>query len=146
MKITSIAFEQGNSIPSQYTCDGKDLIPPLQFSEVPEETKSLAIIIDDPDSPIPEGWDHFIAWNISPNTKEITEGMEPKAVKGKNSWDILKYKGPCPPNEHRYYFRIFALDTFLKIPEGSTKAELLQSIDGHILDKAELWGKYKRNN
>jgi hypothetical protein len=144
MKIQSSAFAESTFIPKLYTCDGQDKIPPMQFLDVPAETKSLALIIDDPDAALSGGWDHYVGWNISSDTKEVKEGVEPAAVDGKNSWSEIGYKGPCPPAEHRYYFKLFALDTKFDLPKGATKKELLKAMQGHILEKAELMGKYKR--
>jgi len=137
MKITSSAFEDNKRIPSEYTCDGEDKMPPLSFEEIPEETKSLVLIIDDPDSP--KGvWDHFIIYNI-PKTGEL------EGVFGKNTWGKNEYGGPCPGSgEHRYFFKLFALDTILDLREGATKEELLSLMEGHVIEKAELVGRYSR--
>ena len=141
MKITS-AFENEESIPSEFTCDGQDKIPPLEISDVSAEAKSLALIMDDPDAP-GSTWDHWIAWNIPPDTKKITGLI---GVKGKNSWGRTDYGGPCPPSgTHRYYFKLYALDIVLDLAEGSDKAALLKSMEGHILVESILMGKYQRN-
>ena len=142
MKIASPAFEEGGKIPSKYTCDGEDAIVPLTISDVPENAKSLALVMDDPDAPVGI-WDHWVLWNIAPDTKEITG--KPKAVYGNNSWKRTKWSGPCPPDkEHRYFWKLYALDTELDLPEGSTKVDLMKAIKGHILADAKLMGKYER--
>lgn len=145
MKLTSSAFENGNDIPSKYTCDGGDLIPPLNISEVPENTKSLALIIDDPDAPVGL-WVHFILWNIDPMTSEIAENIVPTgSISGINSWGKTGYGGPCPPSgTHRYFFKLYALDTTLDLSSTIDKAGLKKAMEGHILDQAELLGKYSR--
>ncbi len=140
MKLTSPDFEHKGTMPSILTCDGKDKIPTLEISGVPADAKSLALVMDDPDAP--KGtWDHWIAWNI-PVVNKIT-GLV--GIGGKNSWGKTGYGGPCPPSgTHRYYFKIYALDNELDLPEGSSKTELMTAMEGHILDKAELMGKYGR--
>src|SRR3989344_2940443 len=147
MKLTSSMFEHNHSMPSKYTCDGENMSPPLIISDVPENTKSLVLIMDDPDVPKnlrADGmWDHWIVWNISPQTKEIAEGQEPEGVHGLGTANNLNYHGPCPPDrEHRYFFRLFALDTILNLPEKRMKAEVEQAMEGHVIDKAELIGLY----
>ena len=147
MKITSPAFENNGNIPSKYTCDGKNISPPLNISDVPEGAKSLVLIMDDPDAVLPAGkvWDHWVIWNISPFTKEIKEGEQPRGVRGRGTSNNLTYKGPCPPDRvHRYFFRLYALDSGLQLPEGSMKAEVETAMKGHILTKAELMGRYER--
>jgi Raf kinase inhibitor-like YbhB/YbcL family protein len=144
MQIKTSAFISGGSIPPAYTCNGQDIIPPLQFLNVPKEAKSLALIIDDPDAVLPGGWDHYVAWNISPDVKGVVEGILPAAVNGKNSWGELGYKGPCPPKEHQYYFKLFALDALLDLRIGGTKKDLMKAMKGHILGETEIFGKYKQ--
>ncbi|HOP09503.1 MAG TPA: YbhB/YbcL family Raf kinase inhibitor-like protein [Candidatus Methanofastidiosa archaeon] len=142
MKITSEAFENGEDIPSKYTCQGADINPPLSIDGIPEGTTSLAVIMEDPDAPVGI-WDHWIVWNIHP-TSTIAEGSVP-GIQGLNDFIQAKYGGPCPPSGiHRYFFKVFALDTYLDLKEGAKKEELLAAMDGHVLDKAELMGKYKR--
>ena len=144
MKITSPAFENNGNIPSKYTCDGKNVSPPLIFSEISENAKSLVLISDDPDAPVGT-WDHWIVFNIPPSTKEITKGTEPKGTAGKNSWGRTGYGGPCPPSgTHRYFFKLYALDTTLDLPAGSTKKQIEEAMQNNILVKAELIGLYKR--
>lgn len=144
MKLTSFVFTNNGAIPSEYTCDGADSSPPLTISDVPKNAKSLALIMDDPDAPVGT-WDHWIVFNIPASTKQIQKGTEPQGVGGKNSWGRTGYGGPCPPSgTHRYFFKLYALDTELNLPKGSTKRDLERAIEGHILAKAELMGTYKR--
>ena len=152
MKLTSSAFKDGGKIPSKYTCDGSNISPPLEISDVPKNAKSLVLIMDDPDIPSfvkekfkIEMWDHWIVFNILPGTKEIPEGKNPKGVLGKNTGGKLAYGSPCPPDrEHRYFFKLYALDSELNLPAGSTKTQIEQAMQGHILAQATLIGKYKR--
>ncbi|MBS3096895.1 YbhB/YbcL family Raf kinase inhibitor-like protein [Candidatus Woesearchaeota archaeon] len=144
MKLTSTAFAHNSTMPSEFTCDGQDLSPPLTISDVPSNAKSLVLIMDDPDAPVGI-WDHWVVFNIPPSTKEIPKGTEPKGTAGKNSWGRTGYGGPCPPSgTHRYFFKLYALDSELNLPEGSAKKELEMTMQGHILAKAELMGNYKR--
>lgn len=149
MKILSTAFEHNGSLPALYTCDGQDISPPLSFSGVPVEAKSLALLMDDPDVPKsirPDGmWDHWVVWNISPTTQSIKEGEEPQGVVGKNTSGQQNYGGPCPPDrEHRYFFKLYALDTMLDLSAGSSKTEVEHAMKGHIIAMAELIGTYNR--
>jgi len=145
MKLESSAFEHNGSIPSKYTCDGNNVSPPLRISEIPSEAKSLVLIMDDPDAPVGV-WDHWLVWNIPPETAEIAEGQEPEGVIGKNTGGKLGYQGPCPPDrEHRYFFKLFALDTQLDLPpETADKKDLEAAMEGHILGQTELMGRYNR--
>lgn len=148
--IKSSAFENGGMIPSKYTCDGEDISPPLEWDSLPEGTKSIAIISDDPDAPMGT-WVHWVIYNIPPDKKGLDENV-PKvrelpdgARQGMNDFKRIGYGGPCPPyGVHRYYFKIYALDTLLDLPPGATKKELLKAMEGHILAKGELMGKYSR--
>lgn len=145
MKLTSPAFANNASIPSEYTCDSSDVSPPLAISDVPKNAKSLALVMDDPDAPVGT-WDHWIVFNIHASTKEIMKGKEPVGIPGKNSWGRTGYGGPCPPSgTHRYFFKLYALDTELALPQGSAKRDLERAMQGHIIEKAELIGAYKRN-
>lgn len=145
MQLTSTAFQHGGVIPSKYSCDGANINPLLSISEVPENTKSLALIVDDPDAP-GGTWVHWVVWNIDPSIKEIAEDSVPAgAVQGINSSDTVQYEGPCPPGgTHRYYFKLYALDTLLpdNMNESINAAELRSSMQGHILQQTELMGKY----
>ena len=149
--LSSIAFEKGSPIPGRFTCDGLDLSPPLQWSGLPEGTKALALICDDPDAPVGT-WDHWLIYNLPPALAGLPEGVGKSAplptgsVEGKNSWGKLGYGGPCPPpgKPHRYFFRLYALKAPLGLEEGATKAELLAAIKGQLLATAELVGTYGR--
>lgn len=147
--ISSTAFSDGKVIPVEYSCQGKNSNPPLEFSNVPPESKSLVLIMDDPDVPrsiLPDGlFVHWLVWNIPPTTSSIAADSIPPGVSGNNGRATLGYTGPCPPNgEHRYYFRLYALDTELVLSSGSTKADLLGAMEGHILDRAELMGRFSK--
>lgn len=144
MKLTSSAFANNGLIPSENTCDSADVSPPLAISEVPKNAKSLALIMDDPDAPVGT-WDHWIVFNIPPSTAQIAKGTEPKGVAGRNSWGRTGYGGPCPPSgTHRYFFKLYALDTTLNLVESSNKNDLEKAMESHIIEKAELMGTYKR--
>ena len=150
IEMTSSAFEHGGTIPKQYTCDGEDVSPPLQWGAVPEGTKSLAVISDDPDAPMGT-WVHWVVFNIPPEATELPENVPPdsvlpnRAVQGTNDFHRIGYGGPCPPSgTHRYFFKIYALDTTMDLDSGATKAEIEDAMDGHILDEGELAGKYSR--
>lgn len=146
MKITSLAFEHEQNIPAKYTCDGENINPALEFSDVPENTQSLVLIMDDPDAPMGT-WVHWTLWGIEPSTNQIAENSVPaKAIQGKTSSGQNNYGGPCPPSgTHRYFFKLFALDTELKLPSFSEKQDLEKAMEEHIIDQAELVGLYSRN-
>lgn len=147
MNLTSPLFKYNEKIPPRYTCDGEDINPPLLISDVPKKAKSLVLIMDDPDAVKPAGkvWDHWVVWNIPPGTKEIKEGEEPQGVYGMGTSKNLGYKGPCPPdNGHRYYFKLYALDTEIALSYGSVKADVESAMEGHTLAQAELIGLYTR--
>ena len=149
MKITSTQFQNQGRIPVRYTCNGENINPPLEFSDVPEQAKSLVLIMEDPDVPKhlrEDGmWNHWLLWNIDPSTTQIIEGHEPDAVHGITTSNTLKYVGPCPPDrEHRYFFKLYALDTELNLQEGATKEELLHAMAGHNIEEAELIGLYEQ--
>jgi len=153
IQLTSSAFEYNGSIPSKYTCDENGrLSPPLSISGVPEKTVSLALIMDDPDVPKqlrPEGvFDHWVLFNIPATTKEIPEGTSVGTL-GANSGGVSTYTGPCPPSqyepsEHRYVFKLYALDAELDLEPGATKEKVLEAMRGHVIADAELIGRYKR--
>lgn len=149
MHITSPAFSQNTSIPASYTCDGADSIPPLEWAEVPEEAKSLALLVDDPDSPR-GSWVHWIVWNIPPGTRAVSEGALPAGISGTNDFGRTGWGGPCPhTGSHRYVFTLWALDTVVDLsPEEKngqeTKRALREAINGHILAEAQLIGIYER--
>jgi hypothetical protein len=145
MQITSPAFKNNENIPSKYTCDGENINPQLEIYSVPENTKSLALIVDDPDAPR-GNWTHWVVWNIDPATKEIAEHSVPAgAIEGKTSYGRPGYKGPCPPDKtHRYYFKIYALDTNIDLPPSADTTNLENAMDGHILASEKLLGIYSR--
>jgi Raf kinase inhibitor-like YbhB/YbcL family protein len=143
MKLTSPAFTQRGMIPRQYSRDGGDKSPPLRIEDVPEGTKSLVLIMDDPDAPS-RTYNHWILFNISPATQEIRENAPPvMATQGRNDWGEVGYGGPQPPSgEHRYFFRLYALDTVLSLSHGAKRPEVDQAMADHILDETELMGRY----
>lgn len=148
MELKSSGFENNGKIPSKYTCDGDNISPQISISETPKDAKSLVLIMDDPDAIKPAGkvWDHWIVFNIPPETKEIPEAQEPQGVQGITSFGGLSYGGPCPPDaEHKYIFKLYALDTELDLNEGVTKKEVEIAMQEHILGKTELIGRYERN-
>ena len=144
MKVTSSAFSDGHTIPAKYTCDGSDVIPPLDFDDIPPRAVTLALIMDDPDAPMGT-WDHWVIWNMPPQQRHVAEGKEPQGIVGRNSWKKNAWGGPCPPDrEHRYFFKVYALDRQLDIPPNSTKKELERAMEGHIIEEAQLMGRYDR--
>jgi Raf kinase inhibitor-like YbhB/YbcL family protein len=145
LSISSPAFQNNQMMPRKFTCQGSDMNPPLQFSGIPNGTKSLVLIMDDPDAPM-STWDHWILWNIPADTAMIAEDSVPEgAAQGVNSWGNYSYGGPCPPSgTHRYMFKLSALDTRLGIDETSKKHELESAMQGHILAHAELIGLYRK--
>lgn len=144
MKIETSAFQEGKAIPKKYTCQGTNVSPPLFIIDAPKQAASFALIVDDPDAPNGT-FDHWIAWNIPANTKSLAEGAIVKN-QGTNGFGEKKYQGPCPPpgKVHRYYFKLYALDIQLTLPEGSSKAQLEKAMDGHILAKASVMGTFQR--
>jgi len=150
IKIKSSAFEEDSMIPSKYTCDGSNISPPLEFSNIPNNTKSITIICDDPDAPMGI-WVHWVLFDLSANIKNLDENIPRDKVlsngakQGINSGKRIGYDGPCPPSgTHRYYFKIYALDTKINLGSGISKQELENAMRGHILDQGQLMGKYKR--
>ncbi len=149
MKIISSAFEEGGMIPAKYTCNGENINPPLEFVGVPEEAVSLVLIMDDPDVPVQvredKMWDHWVKFNIPPTTQKVTENSEPAGVAGIGTSGNLKYYGPCPPDtKHRYFFKLYALNTKLNLPEGATKKEVEQVMTNHIIAQTQLIGLYEQ--
>lgn len=144
MKLESKAFKQGQAIPKKFTCQGGDVSPELVFLDTPQETKSFALIVDDPDAPSGT-FDHWIAWNIPGNAKGLPEGGKP-ANQGKNGFGNVGYGGPCPPpgKPHRYFFKLYALDTQLNLPNGASKEQLESALEGHVIEQAELMGIFAR--
>lgn len=150
MLLTSSAFGAGEMIPKQYTCDGKNVSPPLSWTDIPGGTKSLALICDDPDAP-GGTWVHWVLFNFPVDAAGIPEQVPPVrslengARQGINDFRRIGYGGPCPPGgTHRYYFKLYALDSFLESDSGITKNELLEIMDTHILAETELMGRFRR--
>lgn len=144
-------FKSQQPIPDRYTCEGENLSPPLKFSQVPSKAISLVLIVDDPDAPRGT-FDHWILWNLPPHIGELAEGgkeltrLSPGPLQGVNGFGKVYYQGPCPPagKLHHYYFKLYALDTQLSLPEGSSKQEVENAMQGHILAQSELVGTYQR--
>ncbi len=150
IRLTSPAFAEGERIPRKYTCDGEDVSPPLTWDNVPEGTKSFALICDDPDAPMGT-WVHWVLFNLPPETRSLPEAVSPDkelpsgARQGTNDFRKIGYGGPCPPSgTHRYYFKLYALDTMLDLPAGCSKAQLLKAMEGHVLSEGQLMGRYSR--
>ena len=145
MKVISQEFIQHQPIPERFTCKGANVSVPLKFTDVPAGTVSYALIVDDPDAPHGT-FTHWIAWNIPASPPEIKEGT-PAPREGKNSYNVVGYKGPCPPpgKPHRYFFKVYALDTMLDLEQGADKSLLEEAMQGHILDHAELVGTFQRD-
>lgn len=149
MRLTSDAFKHEGSIPPKHTCDGDNVNPHLAIEGAPEDAKSLVLIMDDPDVPKDlreDGmWDHWVVFNIPSSTTGIAENQEPEGIHGKGTGGNAAYYGPCPPDrEHRYFFKVYALDTPLDLKEGASKKDVEQAMEGHIIDQAELMGRYER--
>lgn len=150
MIIESPAFKNGDLIPSKYTCEGADISPEMHWSGAPKETKSFTLICDDPDAPMGV-FTHWVIFNIPASEKGLKEGVETKAtlpngsIQGRTDFGRIGYGGPCPPSgTHRYRFRVYALDTNLNLPAGSTKQQVLKAMQDHILAEAEIVGLYSR--
>lgn len=143
MKLTSRAFEHNADIPRKHTCQGEDVSPELTIEGVPDGTRSLALIVEDPDAP-GRTFDHWILCDIPADTRTIGEGAAPGTT-GRNDFGHKAYGGPCPPSgKHRYFFKLFALDTQLDLPPGSSKNDLQKAMADHVLDQAELVGLYAK--
>ena len=153
LTLTSPVFKHEHSIPRKYTCEGENISPPLQWDGIPSNTKSLVLIVDDPDAPDPENpkhvWVHWIVYNISPILNHFEDGSKkiPKLTQqGLNDWNQLGYGGPCPPiGRHRYYFKLFAIDTHLDNLIAPTKYEILKQVEGHTIETSILIGTYEKN-
>jgi len=150
IKIKSPAFVPGGKIPGKYTCDGMDISPPLAWTSGPGGTKTFALICDDPDAPMGT-WVHWVLFNLPADIIELRENVPPErelesgAKQGMNDFRKIGYGGPCPPGgTHRYYFKLYALDTEINFEAGATKSELLKAMEGHILAEGQLMGKYER--
>lgn len=155
MHLSSSAFADKAGIPSEFTCQGADRSPPLAWSDVPSRTKTLALIVDDPDAPDPAApkttWVHWVLYNLPAETSALSQGAKagtlPKAAReGLNDWKVAGYRGPCPPvGRHRYFFKLYALDTVLSdLGKGATKAALEKAMQGHVLAQAQLLGVYEK--
>jgi len=154
MQLTSSAFAPNTDIPSLHTCEGRDQSPPLAWSGVPAGTKSLALIVDDPDAPDPAApqrtWVHWVLYNLPPDAAGLAAGVLPAALpagtrEGLNDWQRTGYGGPCPPvGRHRYFHKLYALDTVLPVLQPATKAALEKAMQGHILAQVELVGCYRK--
>ncbi len=152
LKMSSTAFEEGGEIPARFTCEGADTSPPLAFSGVPAGAKSLALIVDDPDAPDPKAprmtYVHWVLYDLPPDTKGFPEGMKqlPEGAKeGINDWKRTGYGGPCPPiGRHRYFFKLYALDTKLAGLDKPTKNAVLKAMQGHVLAEAQIIGTYQK--
>ena len=152
LDIRSSAFEEGELIPEKYTCDGEDVSPPLSWTQPPNEAKSMVLICDDPDAPMGT-WVHWVLFGLSPETLELPEGVTSDkevlggAKHGLNDFRKYGYGGPCPPGgTHRYFFKLYAVDTQIDLNAGATKKEVLNAIKGHILEEGQLMGRYSRQN
>lgn len=155
LTLTSPAFADGHDIPVDYTCEAGDVSPPLAWSGVPEGTRSLALVVDDPDAPDPAApkttWVHWVLYNLPADIARLREAADPDdlppgARDGKNDWKRTGYGGPCPPvGRHRYFFKLYALGTVLPDLRVPTKAELEKAMEGHVLAKAELMGFYQKS-
>jgi len=153
--VRSPAFSEGSPIPRRHTGDGADLSPPLLWSGMPAAARELALIMDDPDAPTPEPWVHWIIYKVPVTTDGLAEGIPPvfrpgfppAALQGQNSWKSVGYRGPAPPKGHgvhRYFFKLYALDSALDLPEGLDKPGLLEAIKGHVVAEGESMGTYQR--
>ncbi len=147
--LQSPAFQEGADIPRQYTCEGADVSPALSWSEAPPKTQSFALIVNDPDAPVGT-WVHWVAWNIPASARQLPENAAKSAsagTQGTNDFKKTGYGGPCPPpgKPHRYFFKLYALDSMLDLKPGATKKDVEQAMKGHILAQAQLMGKYQRS-
>ncbi len=144
MELKSPEFEAGGDIPSKFTCDGNDVSPTLEISNLPDNTNTLALIVDDPDAP-GKTWLHWLVYDISPPLSRIEQGDVP-GKQGMNDFGKKDYGGPCPPSgRHRYFFRLYALDSELNLQEGASRKDVESAMQGHVLEKTELMGLYQRD-
>jgi Raf kinase inhibitor-like YbhB/YbcL family protein len=152
IQISSDAFLEGETIPVKYTCDGDDLSPNLRWSDIPPNTKSLALICEDPDAPSGM-FTHWVLYNLPPTVTELPEGVSGEerltngAIQGRNDFKRIGYGGPCPPprdSAHRYFFRLYALDTELQLQAGARREDLILAMESHVLAKGHLMGAYQR--
>ncbi|MEW8117547.1 MAG: YbhB/YbcL family Raf kinase inhibitor-like protein [Candidatus Thiodiazotropha sp.] len=155
LTLISSAFSDGARIPTEYTCQGADISPQLEWDGVPDKTRSLVLIMDDPDAPDPMApkmtWAHWVLYNLPPETRELPEAVDPadlpdKTGEGINDWNRTGYGGPCPPvGRHRYFHKLYALDTLLEGLERPTKREVEQAMAGHVIEEAVLMGTYVKS-
>jgi len=155
LALSSNAFGDGEAIPSEYTCEGADIAPPLHWTGIPEGTRSLVLIVDDPDAPDPRApkmtWVHWVLYNLPPDLSGLASGagaedLPPGAGEGLNDWQRTGYGGPCPPiGRHRYFHKLYALDTVLDGLERPTKAQVEAAMQGHVIAQAQLLGTYQKS-
>jgi Raf kinase inhibitor-like YbhB/YbcL family protein len=150
VKLFSPAFENGKDIPSLYTCDGEDINPPLEIKDVPARAHSLVLIMDDPDVPAfirkDQMWVHWVIYDMPPETRVLKENTQPPGIQGTGTEGKQMYRGPCPPDrKHRYFFKLYALTSLMKLKPGATKEEVVAAMNGHILIQTELMGLYARS-
>jgi Raf kinase inhibitor-like YbhB/YbcL family protein len=151
VQLTTSAFAPGGDIPVQYTCDGDDISPELSWDGVPDGTRTFVLIVDDPDAPRGT-WVHWVVYDLPAAERALPQGVRPRAAlpsparQGKNDFGKVGYGGPCPPHghPHRYYFRLYAVDTELRLAAGATRAKVDDAMDGHVLAHAEIMGRYQR--
>lgn len=144
MEITSPAFVDGGVIPQEFTCDGKNVSPPLSIAGVPEEAKSLVLIMDDIDAPAGV-FTHWLVYDLYPGITRLEPGCSPEGTQGTNTFEKEDYGGPCPnAGTHRYYFRLYVLDSLLKLPSGTDRGKLEAAMKEHVLDSTELMGTYSK--
>ncbi len=156
LTLTSTAFTRGGEIPSRYTCQGEDIPPRIEWQGVPVNTRSLVFIVDDPDAPDPKAprmtWVHWVVYNLPPDTKGLPEAatstdLPPGTEQGLNDWNRTGYGGPCPPvGRHRYFHKLYALDTVLPVMDKPTKADIEAAMAGHVIEQAELVGTYEKSS
>jgi Raf kinase inhibitor-like YbhB/YbcL family protein len=151
IEVRSSAFGEGERIPSDFTCDGADMSPPIEWSGVPVRAQSLAVIVDDPDA-TSGNWTHWLVYDLPPDLTQLRAGISAKeklpgeALQGRTDFGKTGYGGPCPPSgEHRYFFKVYALDAMLRLKSGASKQELLRAMQGHILAEGVLMGRYDRS-
>jgi Raf kinase inhibitor-like YbhB/YbcL family protein len=150
IRVMSDAFAEGQPIPAKYTCDGQDISPPLRWTGIPTEARELALVVDDPDAP--SGlFTHWLVYGLPPQTTGLPEGVPPGETvsgggrQGRNDFGRIGYGGPCPPSgSHRYVFTVYALDAPLGLPAGATRRQLFRAMEGHVIDKGQLIGRYQR--
>jgi Raf kinase inhibitor-like YbhB/YbcL family protein len=150
IEMTSPAFQDGGTIPRQYTCEGEDISPPLNWGPVPDGTQSLALIVDDPDSAA-GAFAHWVLYDLPADVQGLPENLPRDKTfpvggeQGVNDFDVLGYRGPCPPSgTHRYFFKLYALDTKTNLPPGATRERLLDAMEGHVLAQGQIMGRYRR--